>query len=63
MFHCPQSVFNKALEACDGDFRASLSAGVRSSMPDAAWLAQARQALAQGGCMYVCVWGGTVWYS
>jgi hypothetical protein len=27
-------------------------------MPDAAWLAQARQALAQGGCMGVGVWGG-----
>jgi hypothetical protein len=43
-----QSVFNKALEACDGDFRASLAVGVRSSMPDAAWLASARQGLAQG---------------
>lgn len=43
-----QSVFNKALEACDGDFRASLSAGSRSSMPDAVWLTQAVAALGQG---------------
>lgn len=50
-----QTVFNKALESCDGDFRASMSAGSRSSMPDAVWLAQARDALTQGMCMGMCV--------
>jgi hypothetical protein len=33
-----QQVFNRALEQCDADFRASLAAGTRAAAPPAAWL-------------------------
>jgi hypothetical protein len=33
-----QLVFNRALEQCDADFRASLAAGARAAAPPAAWL-------------------------
>lgn len=33
-----QLLFNRALEQCDADFKASLAAGARAAAPPAAWL-------------------------